>query len=100
MTTIEEVIQNINYLFTNTTENPIDSLYFNVTDPNKYIKILSECKCCERHQRERPTCLYLWKDTHFNGTNLTAGECSCPCRHYARFICRVCWENPQKRSRL
>ena len=41
------------------------------------------CKCCSRHQVNKPTCIYIT----FNTTipeNQDTHECMCPCRHFAR----------------
>ena len=48
-----------------------------------------ECKCCIRHNTDKPQNLVSWIDTPFRNTRINFGECSCPCRHNARFICRI-----------
>lgn len=48
-----------------------------------------ECKCCNRHNTNKPLCLAPWIDTPFHNTNINSSDCSCPCRHNARFICRL-----------
>jgi len=47
---------------------------------------LVQCKCCERHQLNKPTTMALWVDIELHGTQHT--PCKCKCRHIARFICR------------
>lgn len=47
---------------------------------------LNACKCCVRHQINKPTKMESWVDTEYHDTQET--PCSCPCRHLARFICR------------
>ena len=47
---------------------------------------LNSCKCCVRHQINKPKNMAPWIETGFNDTRNR--QCSCPCRHLARFICR------------
>lgn len=47
----------------------------------------NSCKCCPRHMTNRPKKLEPWIETHFSIYD-NFGECICPCRHNARFICR------------
>jgi len=54
----------------------------------KLVDILSGCKCCDRHQINRPNKFESWVDTKFNNTCDT--DCECKCRHFSRFICRTC----------
>ena len=63
-------------------------------DPEKTLEVLSTCKCCKRHQTNRPKDLNIF----FEETNSTVQQeereillhhiCSCPCRNYARWIIR------------
>ena len=48
---------------------------------------LALCKCCDRHQMNKPTIFKTWVD---NNTPLLFhyNSCNCKCRHIARFICR------------
>tara|TARA_X000001036_G_C20249745_1_gene631651 strand:+ start:181 stop:618 length:438 start_codon:yes stop_codon:yes gene_type:complete len=65
---------------------------------NKVIKnsdvltTLNACKCCVRHQINKPKNMESWVETEFGPdyTNIATQDtlCSCPCRHLARFICR------------
>ena len=50
------------------------------------LNTLNSCKCCSRHQENKPRELKLWTETPFHGSQNTL--CSCSCRHMARFICR------------
>jgi len=47
----------------------------------------NSCKCCQRHTTNRPKKLEPWIETRFSIYD-HFGECICPCRHNARFICR------------
>lgn len=48
-----------------------------------------ECTCCIRHNINKPKHLAPWIELSFNNTNISQGDCLCPCRHHARFICRI-----------
>jgi len=47
---------------------------------------LNACKCCDRHQINKPCTLskYISSDEPLNQNTI----CICACRHTARFICR------------
>lgn len=50
---------------------------------------LSVCKCCTRHQINKPTLFKTLVDNNsplYNNNN--NNSCNCKCRHYARAICR------------
>lgn len=47
---------------------------------------LNACKCCVKHQNNKPKNMGPWIETEFHNTQHTS--CNCPCRHLARFICR------------
>jgi len=60
---------------------------------------LVDCDCCDRHRQTFPSSLSVWVDIQLTGPCYTSGntmedkdqqreECSCPCRHVARYICR------------
>jgi len=52
------------------------------------LNTLNQCKCCIRHQTNRPKIIHLWHElppTYF--TDYTH-SCQCNCRHIARFLCR------------
>lgn len=62
--------------------------YHNKVLKNSDILIsLNACKCCTKHQINKPNIIEPWVDTEFHGTQDI--QCSCPCRHLARFICRA-----------
>ena len=48
--------------------------------------IVSICKCCDRHQTDKPRQMNRWVETEF--TDLFNNQCQCSCRHISRFICR------------
>jgi len=51
----------------------------------KKLKKYSECNCCEKHKKDRPTRWDPMIELPFKGTQDRA--CSCPCRHNARLLC-------------
>ena len=44
------------------------------------------CKCCEKHQLNKPKKLKLWEETEFHFTQHI--DCPCTCRHLSRWMCR------------
>ena len=66
---------------------------FNKNQAAQYVKNLSHCKCCERHQEKKPKTLtdrfqYPMnpKDENFYDNK---NFCSCTCRHISRALCFV-----------
>ena len=65
-------------------------------DPEKSLEILSKCKCCKRHQKNRPENLNNYVIPTISPLNITSENkeillnyiCNCPCRNYARWIVR------------
>ena len=59
----------------------------NLNEPGHFVKILNKCKCCKRHQMNRPNLLnntkYILQDTKNNTENEV---CNCLCRHISRRI--------------
>lgn len=53
----------------------------------RLIKELNECKCCERHQINKPTQLENWLEIE-KEQFAQYYDCDCDCRHRARWICR------------
>lgn len=49
---------------------------------------LNSCKCCKRHQINKPYELVHWIENQTNLNTTQNKNCNCPCRHLARFICR------------
>ena len=72
--------------------NILRSAFNNVSGDTWQDKLdtLAKCKCCERHQINKPTIFAPWINTTFHGTQYT--PCECKCRHIARFICRQATE--------
>ena len=58
-----------------------------VQDPDHLVTLLAACKCCERHTRNRPSCLHKYTETPWLGCKVKG--CQCICRHSARFLCRT-----------
>jgi hypothetical protein len=54
----------------------------------KMITELRQCKCCERHQTNRPTTFAPLEETQFKPPQSKMNECNCTCRHIIRMICR------------
>ena len=57
------------------------------TTKKHMFKICTTCKCCTRHQINRPKTLkskviYVY----WHGTQITNDDCQCMCRHVARQI--------------
>ena len=51
------------------------------------LNTFSACKCCERHQINKPTILSKWEDKTVPFSQYT--PCDCSCRHLSRWICRA-----------
>lgn len=50
--------------------------------------IFISCKCCKRHQINRPAEFKPWYETEFHNTNHILHPCMCPCRNLSRWLCR------------
>lgn len=48
---------------------------------------LINCKCCKRHQINRPTELKPWYETEFHNCQ-NIHSCMCSCRNLSRWLCR------------
>lgn len=57
-------------------------------DTQTIFNMLSGCRCCQRHQLNKPKAMERWVETKFNMTQTT--PCECICRHYMRWMCREC----------
>lgn len=55
---------------------------------HEVLSTLNACNCCKIHQINKPKMMEIWVETEFNDTRKNR-QCSCPCRHLARFICRA-----------
>tara|TARA_E500000178_G_scaffold343793_1_gene391082 strand:+ start:1180 stop:1590 length:411 start_codon:yes stop_codon:yes gene_type:complete len=67
------------------TNNPLCYKDFVLTKKQVFDTMVS-CKCCPRHQVNKPTHFNKYVETEFHGTQKT--NCFCSCRHNARMICR------------
>ena len=47
----------------------------------------NKCQCCADHQQNKPTEYGPWVELRHNGRTETR-DCTCRCRHVARWICR------------
>jgi len=60
-----------------------------ILDQSSVLTTLNACKCCERHQINKPKNLSYVDDSHWGQYNLyKTNNCKCNCRHLSRFICR------------
>ena len=93
----EEVLKNISEL-----QNEYDRNTFNDSfaiflknsisrhKADKYIEILNNCKCCAKHQLNRPKNLNDDPDlSFFKMGTYKEPSCYCKCRHYSRWLYRA-----------
>ena len=86
--------------------DPPSKMYYledntNISERENIIRILSQCRCCKEHERERPSLIdynngYMpeypnpsidWKlDTLLK---IGKDSCNCYCRFVCRYICRI-----------
>ena len=52
------------------------------------LSTLGTCKCCPRHQKNKPTTLKKWIEIEKETTERQWHKCQCSCRHHSRWICR------------
>ncbi len=57
-----------------------------VLNQGDVLKTFASCKCCPRHQTNKPRSLTKWEDLTTPETQWT--NCNCSCRHLSRWICR------------
>ena len=80
----------INFLKDKHPENYLDEQLKNCKDYDELPRELVNCTCCERHRINFPilgnnnTYCKSSKDNSYK----TEKTCTCPCRHFARHICR------------
>jgi len=89
---MEEYSQEFSEKYTTHSFEDILNLYS--VDFNTYIKALVACNCCERHKLNTSCDLvnsYQQQKTPFRYVD--KNECTCPCRHYIRALCRAYYEN-------
>lgn len=60
----------------------------------------SVCKCCPRHQKDKPRVFVPWVETRFNGSFRDENACLCECRHNARWLCRQAPKLPQVEDKM
>ena len=51
------------------------------------LKVFSSCRCCDRHQINRPNKLEKWVELTSNRIRPEI-KCACRCRHNSRWLCR------------
>ena len=61
---------------------------FSVEKMKEYIDDFSQCKCCDRHQINKPCSPSDFVEGESKKSNRGGNECKCSCRHLSRFICR------------
>ena len=66
------------------------------SEPEHSINILSKCDCCIRHNTNKPESLSwekMWAGTFTRDgvKHYSCATCTCPCRHYSRWIIRTFW---------
>lgn len=65
-------------------------------DPQQAVMVLNGCRCCDRHQINKPSMFVLWATGDLVDCKLKTGEeilynlqtCDCDCRHLSRWLCR------------
>jgi hypothetical protein len=64
------------------------NMLLNNTPKQQLLDYLNECKCCKRHQNNRPYSCSNKYEVKMNKVIITKeGLCECDCRHLARMIC-------------
>ena len=54
------------------------------------LELLSSCQCCEQHSHSKPNFNNDWQDiTYSSCVYYKQKNCSCPCRHLSRQVCRL-----------
>lgn len=54
------------------------------------LDLLSRCQCCEQHSHSKPNFNNDWQDiTYSSCIYYKQKNCSCPCRHLSREVCRL-----------
>lgn len=67
--------------------NPIPT--YTEEEDIKWFNILSACKCCQRHQMDRPTTRFSeWKTMNTPPWQGVKSECDCQCRMASRMLAR------------
>jgi len=90
-TKVFEISKMLNFVF-HKCKFPLSMENYSLSYGKKILKkkdILSTftaCKCCERHQQNKPDGSSVWEETEFNWRE--KANCNCECRHLSRFLCR------------
>lgn len=58
-----------------------------LNDKEKIVEVLSNCKCCQRHQKNKPKHINDWKLNFRPKEEPKKIICYCNCRQYSRMIC-------------
>jgi hypothetical protein len=80
---------------------PVDQLLFEEFDEipgstwKEKLEHTAACKCCDRHQINKPGSFVPWIDTPLAGERPSEPHCECKCRHHARWLCRQAPKVPQ-----
>ena len=83
---------------------PIDALLFEEFDKipgrtwKEKLEACASCRCCARHQINKPVSFAPWIETPFKNSELNA--CLCKCRQMARFLCRQAPKRPQVEDKM
>jgi len=70
----------------------MDTAHFAMIDGDTWaekFQFAVACRCCDRHKTNKPTHLAPCVELPFHDTKLKTDDCSCSCRHDARFMCRM-----------
>ena len=65
--------------------------YENIADPGYFVHMLSKCKCCEHHARNRPTSINDEVPESDVVSPIQVHACMCKCRNRSRWINRSFW---------
>ena len=61
----------------------------NISDPDHFVNILKQCKCCARHQINKPSSLNDYPQQYdIDHIPSNQNTCLCSCRHHSRWIVR------------
>ena len=61
-------------------------IQLNGNDIHDKFNTLVNCKCCIRHNIQKPRYLQFYYETPFSFYNKS--KCKCDCRHFSRALCR------------
>ncbi len=87
---VNKIIETLNKWY-NCPEITFDKyIQLNLSNPMNAIKVLDTCKCCHRHQINRPDKLKKYESPPDKLHSIKGfGSCQCECRHMSRHICRA-----------